>query len=135
MCRDFPVLKESFEQEMKANLAGGLAEFAVTLCAHLRRLWVEQKFQEAAKPLCDYQLQKLDALKEALGVDSSASGSMGAKKKLRSGSAHRDLALAVAIRGCRRRRRKKAGKRNKEKQIEIQRHSPGRRGRTKRTGR
>ena len=72
VCKDFPDLKNAFPVNMRPTLSGKLAEACMTMCTHVRRLKIEQKFQEACKSLSDWQVQKLEALRLALGVEEVA---------------------------------------------------------------
>lgn len=64
--RDFPEVKQSFPVEMRSVLSGKLAEACMTMCTHLRRLKVEQKFTEACRHLSDWQVKKLQELRAAV---------------------------------------------------------------------
>ena len=55
VCKEFSELKESFSVDMRATLTGKLAAATMTLCTHMRRLKIGQKFQEATKNLSDWQ--------------------------------------------------------------------------------
>ena len=79
VCKDFPDLKNAFPVNMRPTLSGKLAEACMTMCTHVRRLKIEQKFQEACKSLSDWQVQKLEALRLALGVEEVAT--KGRKKQ------------------------------------------------------
>lgn len=86
VCRAFPGLKESFDLEMRSTLGGKLAESTMTMCTHMRRLRVPQKFQEACSSLSDRQVEKLEGLRAAFGVDTGKgpkekSGASGSKAK------------------------------------------------------
>ena len=86
VCRAFPGLKECFDVEMRPTLAGKLAESTMTMCTHMRRLRVPQKFQEACSCLSDWQVQKLEGLRAAFGGDTGKgpkekSGASGSKAK------------------------------------------------------
>lgn len=67
--RDFPDVKQSFPVEMRSVLSGKLAEACMTLCTHLRRLKIEQKFIEACKHLSDWQVKKLQEMREAVAEE------------------------------------------------------------------
>ena len=55
VCKTYPAVKDSFSVEMRPTLSGKLAEATMTLCTHVRRLRIEQKFQEACRNLSDWQ--------------------------------------------------------------------------------
>ena len=63
-----------------------MAESTMTMCTHMRRLRVPQKFQEACSTLSDWQVEKLEGLRAAFGVDTDKgpngkSGASGSKAK------------------------------------------------------
>ena len=64
--KDFPDLKMSFSIELRPILSGKLAEACMSMCTHMRRLRMEQKFVEACKNLSDWQAKELEELRAAV---------------------------------------------------------------------
>ena len=83
MCKTYHQLKDSFPLEMRANLAGQLAEATMTMLTHVRRLKDEVKFAEASRCLSDWQLQALQRIRLNLPGEAGGSKQLSEKAKKR----------------------------------------------------
>ena len=96
VCKNFPDLQNSFPVGMRPSLSGKLAEACMTMCTHVRRLKIDQKFQEACKSLSDWQVQKLEAMRLALGVEQQETKGSSRREEAAQGAKDEDSNSSIA---------------------------------------